>query len=74
MVVDLAPTLTGYASLPVFSEKYVGRIFSNALFESINEIRSCGRLGPAIDETTVERSSSICSEKRGVADGSCHIP
>ena len=37
-------------------------------------MRSCGRFGPAIDETTVERSSSICSEYLGVAAGSNHIP
>ena len=37
-------------------------------------MRSCGRLGPAIDGTTVARSNSNLSEKRGVADGSCQSP
>ena len=58
----------------VLSVKYVGIIFSNAFFESLREIRSCGRFGPEIDGTTVERSSSTTCEKRGSTDGSCHIP
>ena len=74
IVVAFTPTLTGYASLPVLSVKYVGRIFSKALFDSLSEMRSCGRFGPEIDGTTVDRSSSICSEKRGLTDGSCHMP
>ena len=74
IVVALAPTLTGYASWPVLSVKYVGRIFSKAPLDSVSEMRSCGRLGPAIDETTVDKSSSMCSEKRGDAAGSCHMP
>ena len=73
-VVWCAPTFAGYADFPVLSVKYVGKIFSNALLESESEIRSCGRLGPAIDGTTVERSSSICSEKRGEVAGSCQSP
>ena len=32
---------------------------------AVSGIRSCGRLGPAIDGTTVERSSSIVSENTG---------
>ena len=43
----------------VFSEKYVGRIVSKADFELLSEMRSCGRLGPAIEGTTVDKSSSI---------------
>ena len=74
IVVALSPTLIGYEDFPVFSVKYVGSTFSNELFESESEMRSCGRLGPAIDGTTVERSNSICSEKRGEAAGSCQSP
>ena len=74
IVVAFAPTCIGYASLPVFSVKYVGRIFSKDSFDALSEMRSCGRLGPEIDGTTVERSSSTCSENLGVCDGSCHIP
>jgi hypothetical protein len=40
MVVDLVPTFIGYADFPVFSVKYVGNTFSNALFESESEMRS----------------------------------
>ena len=58
----------------VLSLKYVGTILENALFESLKEMRSCGRFGPEIDGTTVERSSSTTCEKRGSTDGSCHIP
>ena len=43
-------------------------------FDAVSEMRSCGRFGPAMDETTVERSSSICSENRGETAGSCHMP
>ena len=60
--------------LLVFSPKYEGRMFSKAFFESLKEMRSCGRFGPEIDGTTVERSSSTTCEKRGSTDGSCHIP
>src|SRR5215470_6595936 len=34
----------------------------NACLDSVNATRSCGRLGPARDGTTVERSSSSCCE------------
>lgn len=37
-------------------------------------MRSCGRFGPAIDGTTVERSSSSFSEKSGSAAGSSQRP
>ena len=37
-------------------------------------MRSCGRFGPAMDGTTVERSSSSFSEKSGSAAGSSQRP
>src|SRR5699024_5950882 len=37
-------------------------------------MRSCGRLGPAIDGTTSARSSSRYSENSGSLDGSCQKP
>jgi hypothetical protein len=37
-------------------------------------MRSCGRFGPAIEGTTVERSSSRRSENRGSTLGSCQSP
>ncbi|CAB5043448.1 unannotated protein [freshwater metagenome] len=58
----------------VLAEKYDGRISANAAFELLSEIRSCGRLGPEIDGTTVERSSSTTCENRGAINGSCHRP
>ena len=58
----------------LFSERYVGTLFSNALLASLSATRSCGRFGPAIDGTIDARSSSKFSEYRGVADGSCQIP
>ena len=36
--------------------------------------RSWGREGPARDGTTVARSSSTVSLKRGSTEGSCHMP
>ena len=46
----------------------------NAGLASVSAIRSCGRFGPAIDGTTVDRSSVSVSEKAGSTDGSCHRP
>ena len=57
MVVLLSLTFISIAFLDVLSPKYVGKTFSKAFLESEREIRSCGRLGPAIDGTTVERSN-----------------
>ncbi|CAB4625271.1 unannotated protein [freshwater metagenome] len=74
IVVLFSLTLMSIGFLLVLSPKYVGNIFSNALLESISEIRSCGRFGPAIDGTTVDRSSSIFSENRGETSGLCHSP
>ncbi|SKU78276.1 Uncharacterised protein [Mycobacteroides abscessus subsp. abscessus] len=37
----------------------------NAFLASDSSMRSCGRLGPEIDGTTVDRSSSRYSEKAG---------
>ncbi len=37
-------------------------------------MRSCGRFGPAMEGTTVDRSSSMYSEKTGSRDGSCQSP
>ena len=44
-------------------------VISNNNFISITSIS-----GTDIDGTTVDKSNSICSEKRGAANGSCHIP
>ena len=74
IVVASLRTLIATADFSVLSERYVGKMLSNEDFESVSEMRSCGRLGPAIDGTTVDRSSSIFSEKRGVSEGSCHRP
>ena len=74
MVVLFSLTLISIAFFEVLSPKYVGKTFSNAFLESDSDIRSCGRLGPAIDGTTVDRSNSIFSEKRGVFSGLCHKP
>ena len=74
IVVDFSFTLISIAFFAVLSPKYVGKTFSKALLESESEIRSCGRLGPAIDGTTVERSSSMCSENLGEISGLCHKP
>ena len=47
----------------------------NPSLDSESETRSCGRLGPASDGTTSERSSSIVSEKVGSSElSSCHRP
>src|SRR5699024_11600368 len=41
---------------------------------SESTMRSCGRFGPAIEGTTVDRSSSRYSEYWASCDGSCHRP
>ena len=74
MVVLFSLTLMSIALFAVLSPKYVGKTFSKALLESDSEIRSCGRLGPAIEGTTVDRSNSMFSEKRGEISGLCHKP
>ena len=74
IVVAFPFTLTAIGAFPVFSVKYVGSTLANSVFESVSEIRSCGRFGPAIDGTTVPKSSSTTSENRGSTDGSCHRP
>ena len=74
IVVLLAFTLISIDFCAVFSPKYVGRIFSNAAFESDSEMRSCGRFGPAMEGTTVDKSSSMFSEKRGDTSGLCQRP
>ncbi|SLH84918.1 Uncharacterised protein [Mycobacteroides abscessus subsp. abscessus] len=45
-----------------------------AILLSDNRIRSCGRFGPAIEGTTVLRSSSRYSEYSGSKSGLCHRP
>ena len=59
---DRALTVTGTGDCALFSERYVGTLFANALFASLSETRSCGRFGPAIEGTTVAKSNSRCSE------------
>ena len=44
------------------SEVYVGSADRNDSWASARTTRSCGRFGPAIDGTTVDRSSSRYSE------------
>ena len=47
----------------------------NAACASVSVTRSCGRLGPASDGTTVPRSSSMRSEYAGSTElSSCHSP
>ena len=46
----------------VFSVMYPGSVCSKVVFAWLSSMRSCGRFGPAIDGTTVDRSSSRYSE------------
>ena len=46
----------------------------NLRLDAESSIRSCGRFGPAIEGTTVDRSSSRYSLYRGSIAGSCHRP
>src|SRR5690348_7128400 len=46
----------------------------NDVFASASATRSCGRLGPASDGTTVDRSSPSSSEYLAVWPGSYHSP
>ena len=62
------------SSTPASSGTYAGRSRSNCCLARDSSIRSCGRFGPAIDGTTVDRSSSRYSENTGSRDGSCHSP
>ena len=52
----------------------MGSTLRKADLASRSAIRSCGRFGPAMDGTTVVRSSSSFSENRGSAAGSSHMP
>ncbi len=45
--------------------------FWNCDFASDSRMRSCGRFGPAIEGTTVERSSSMYSLNAGSMSASC---
>ena len=74
IVVAVAPTFISIGVALDLSLKYPGNDLASAALESLSEMRSCGRLGPAIEGTTVDRSNSICSEKRGSIAGSCHKP
>src|SRR5581483_1491742 len=48
---------------------------ANIALESVSGTRSWGRAGPAMDGTTVDRSSSRCSEYTGSGDdSSSHMP
>ena len=47
------------------SGAYVGRSRWNCSLARDSSMRSCGRFGPAIDGTTVDRSSSRYSENTG---------
>ena len=51
-----------------------GRRCANCSAAFARTMRSCGRFGPAMDGTTVERSSSSFSEKSGSAAGSSQRP
>src|SRR5580704_16028754 len=44
------------------------RSFRHCDFMSLSSTRSCGRLGPAIDASTVDRSSVSVLENRGSGD------
>src|SRR6202050_940644 len=46
----------------VASSTYIGRAARKAVWASASAIRSFGRVGPAIDGTTVDRSRLSCSE------------
>src|SRR3954463_8916827 len=56
------------------SGAYVGRASRKDCLASVIATRSCGRFGPAIDGTTVERSSSRYSENAGSLSASCQRP
>jgi hypothetical protein len=45
----------------------VVQVLAELRLESDSSMRSCGRFGPAMEGTTVERSSSMYSEKVGQA-------
>ena len=63
-----------WVSSSYYLPPFCGVHFSNELFDAVSEMRSCGRFGPEIEGTTVERSSSIFSENRGETSGLCHSP
>ena len=56
---------TAIGSCTVLSVSYAGSVASNFSFDSDSLMRSCGRFGPAMDGTTVPRSSSRYSEYCG---------
>ena len=53
---------TGTGSVTVSAVSYIGSAASNACLAEDNSMRSCGRLGPAMEGTTEPRSSSRYSE------------
>src|ERR1035441_6460892 len=55
-------------------ETYAPGAARHAGIASASAPRSCGRFGPAIDGTTVDRSSSTSSEYLAVWPGSCQSP
>ena len=62
------------ASTPEWSvDVYSPRTVSKAVCAFVSSMRSCGRLGPAMEGTTVLRSSSMYSLKTGSTLGSCHM-
>ena len=56
---------TATGSCTVLSVSYAGNVSANFALDSDSLMRSCGRFGPAIDGTTVPRSSSRYSEYCG---------
>ena len=56
---------TATGSCTVLSVSYAGKVSTNFALDSDSLMRSCGRFGPAIDGTTVPRSSSRYSEYCG---------
>ena len=73
-VVAFPLTFISILFLFVLSLKYEGTISWYELFALVKAIRSCGRLGPAIEGTMVSRFNSSFSENLGDAAGSCQSP
>src|SRR6476646_4979827 len=71
---SLAGKLSPRTSSPWRCETYSGSTLRKEVLASVSAMRSCGRFGPAIEGTTVERSSSRYSEYVGSTEASCHRP
>src|SRR6478736_4666014 len=71
---SLAGKLSPRTSSPSRCSTYSGSTLRKDVLASVSAMRSCGRFGPAMEGTTVERSSSRYSEYFGSTVASCHRP